>query len=214
METSGRNAGPAPFLGPGRIGSIRKGHVMSVDKQTLRYFLGFLALGAAAWLHEMQGWLVEAGTMTGTAVDIGGVNNFAKTVETYAKGNVGKMVGVVMGMGGLGMALTGRMGAGIGVLGSGLGVAFVPNMMGTVFDATTAAPVVAAAAPATTLGTVLHALAQSVAGQALLAALYPLALALKWVRDPVVWGSAALVLAARSLWTPAAVQLRERLHVG
>jgi len=65
---------------------------MSVGKKTLRYFLGFLALGAAAWLHEWQGWLVEAGTMTGTAVDIGGVNNFAKTVESYAKGNVGKMV--------------------------------------------------------------------------------------------------------------------------
>ena len=190
---------------------------MSSGKQVARYFLGFLALGAAAWLHEMQGWLLEAGTMTGTAVDIGGVNNFAKTVESYAKGNVGKMVGVVMGVGGLGMAMTGRMGAGIGVLGSGLGVAFVPNMMGTVFDATTAAPLVQVAAtaqPATCLGTVLNALGQSVAGQAVLAALYPVALALKWVRDPVVWGSAALVLAARAFWAPAAVQLRERLHVG
>ena len=187
---------------------------MSVGKQALRYLPWFLALGAVAWLHEWQGWLVEAGTMTGTAVDIGGVNNFAKTVETYAKGNVGKMVGVVMGMGGLGMALTGRMGAGIGVLGSGLGVAFVPNMMGTVFDATTAAPVMAAAAPATALGTILHALAQSVAGQVVLAALYPVALILKWVRDPVVWGCVALVLAVRAFWQPAAVQLRERLHVG
>ena len=190
---------------------------MSVGKQTLRYFLGFLVLGAAAWLHEMQGWLVEAGTMTGTAVDIGGVNNFAKTVETYAKGNVGKMVGVVMGVGGLGMAMTGRMGAGIGVLGSGLGVAFVPNMMGTVFDATTASPlvpVVATAQPGTCLGAVLHALGQSVAGQALLAALYPVAVGLKWVRDPVVWGAAGLVLVMRSFWTPAAAQLRERLHVG
>ena len=187
---------------------------MSVGKQAGRYFLGFLALGAATWLNEMQGWLVEAGTMTGTAVDIGGVNNFAKTVESYAKGNVGKMVGVVMGVGGLGMAMTGRMGAGIGVLGSGLGVAFVPNMMGTVFDATTAAPLVAATQPVTVLGTVLNALGQTVAGQALLAALYPVALVLKWVRDPVVWGSAALVMAARAFWTPAAVQLRERLHVG
>ena len=168
---------------------------MSVGKQAARYFLGVLGLGAAAWLNEMQGWLVEAGTMTGTAVDIGGV----------------------MGVGGLGMAMTGRMGAGIGVLGSGLGVAFVPNMMGTVFDATTAAPLVQVAAtaqPVTCLGTVLNALGQSVAGQALLAALYPVALALKWVRDPVVWGAAALVLATRALWTPAAVQLRERLHVG
>ena len=187
---------------------------MSVRKQAVRCFLWFLALGAVAWLHDLQGWLVEAGTMTGTAVDIGGVNNFAKTVETYAKGNVGKTVGVVMGVGGLGMALTGRMGAGIGVLGSGLGVAFVPNMMGTVFDATTAAPVVAAAQPATVFGTVLNALGQSVAGQALLAALYPVAVALKWLRDPVVWGSAAVVLALRGFWAPAAGHLRERLHVG
>ena len=163
---------------------------MSVHKQVAGCFLWFVALGAAAWLHEMQGWLVEAGTMTGTAVDIGGVNNFAKTVETYAKGNVGKMVGVVMGVGGLGMALTGRMGSGIGVLGSGLGVAFVPNMMGTVFDATTAAPlvpVVAGTPPATVFCTMLNALAQSVAGQALLAALFPVAIVLKLVRDPVVW---------------------------
>ena len=189
---------------------------MSVSKQAAGCFLWFLALGAAAWLHEMQGWLVEAGTMTGTAVDIGGVNNFAKTVETYAKGNVGKMVGVVMGVGGLGMAMTGRMGAGIGVLGSGLGVAFVPNMMGTVFDATTAAPLmsVGTAQPATVLCTVLNALAQSVAGQALLAALFPVAIVLKWVRDPVVWGSAALVLATRPFWSPVAGRFRERLHVG
>ena len=189
---------------------------MSVSKQAAGCFLWFLALGAVVWLHEMQGWLVEAGTMTGTAVDIGGVNNFAKTVETYAKGNVGKMVGVVMGVGGLGMAMTGRMGAGIGVLGSGLGVAFVPNMMGTVFDATTAAPLlpVGTAQPATVLCTVLNALGQSVAGQALLAALFPVAIVLKLVRDPVVWGSAALVLATRAFWSPVAGRFRECLHVG
>lgn len=187
---------------------------MSVCHQSLRYFLWFLALGAVAWLHDLQGWLVEAGTMTGTAVDIGGVNNFAKTVETYAKGNVGKMVGVIMGIGGLGMAMTGRMGAGIGVLGSGLGVAFVPNMMGTVFDATTAAPLVPVAQPVTMLSTVLATLGQSVAGQALLAALYPVAVVLKWVRDPVVWGAAAVVLASRAFWSPFAGHVRERLHVG
>ena len=190
---------------------------MNLGKQAERCFLWILTLGAAAWLHEWQGWLVEAGTMTGTAVDIGGVNNFAKTVETYAKGNVGKMVGVVMGVGGLGMAMTGRMGAGIGVLGSGLGVAFVPNMMGTVFDATTAAPFLPVAVtpqPATVLETVLHALGQSVAGQVLLALLVPVALALKWVRDPVVWCSLALVLALRAFWLPFAGHLRERLHVG
>ncbi len=190
---------------------------MSVRCKSMRYFLWFAALGAVAWLSELQGWLVEAGTMTGTSVDIGGLNNLAKTVEDYAKGNVGKMVGVVMGVGGLGMALTGRPAAGIGVLGSGLGVAFVPNMMGTVFDSTTAAPLVAvpvATQSATVLSTVLATLGQSVAGQALLASLYPVAVFLKWVRDPVVWSAAALVLSSRALWAPLAGHARERLHVG
>ena len=191
--------------------------VRRFGKQSLRYFLWFLVLGGVSCLYEFQGWLVEAGTMTGTAVDIGGLNNFAKTVEDYAKGNVGKLVGVVMGVGGLGMAMTGRMGAGIGVLGSGLGVAFVPNMMGTVFDATTAAPLIPVAVvvqPVTILSTALATLGQSVAGQALLAALYPVVVFLKWVRDPVVWGAVAVVLASRAFLAPFVGQLRDRVHVG
>lgn len=190
---------------------------MSVRNQSLRYFLWFLALGATTCLYELQGWLAEAGTMTGTAVDIGGLNNFAKTVETYAKGNVGKMVGIVMGVGGLGMALTGRLGAGVGVLGSGLGVAFVPNMMSTVFDNTTAATLVPATVvtqPATVLSTFLTTLGQSVIGQAFMAALYPVAVLLKWARDPVMWGAATVILASRVFWAPVAGRLRERLHVG
>lgn len=190
---------------------------MSIRHPSPRYFLWLLILGATIWLYELQGWLSEAGTMTGTAVDIGGLNNFAKTVETYAKGNVGKMVGIVMGIGGLGMALTGRLGAGVGVLGSGLGVAFVPNMMSTVFDnttATTLAPAAIATQPATLLSTLLTTLGQSVMGQAVLAVLYPAAVFLKWVRDPVMWGAAAVVLASRSFWAPVVGRLRERLHVG
>lgn len=190
---------------------------MSVRSQSLRYFLWLFVLGAMTWLYEMQGWMVEAGTMTGTAVDIGGLNNFAKTVETYAKGNVGKMVGIVMGVGGLGMALTGRLGAGVGVLGSGLGIAFVPNMMSTVFDSTdaaTLAPVATVAQPATVLSTFLATLGQSPTGQAFLAVLYPAAVFLKWVRDPVMWGAATVILASRAFWAPIAKRLRERLRVG
>ena len=190
---------------------------MSVRNQSLRYFLWLLVLGTTAWLYELQGWLTEAGTMTGEAVDIGGLNNFAKTVETYAKGNVGKMVGIVMGVGGLGMALAGRLGAGVGVLGSGLGVAFVPNMMSTVFDNTTAAtlaPVAIVTQPAAVLNTFLTSLGQSVIGQACLAALYPAAVFLKWVRDPGMWGAAALILVSRSFWMPVVGRLGERLHVG
>lgn len=182
-----------------------------------RYVLMFAVLGTAAAVYELQGWIAEAGTMTGTAVDIGGLNNFAKTVETYAKGNVGKMVGVVMGVGGLGMAMTGRMGAGIGVLGSGLGVAFVPNMMGTVFDATTAAPLVTVAPavqPVTAFGSLLAALGQSVVGQAFLAAMYPVALALKWLRDPVMWSALGMVALVRGSWSVMAWRLRARAYVG
>ena len=181
------------------------------------YALMFAVLGTAAIVYEFQGWLAEAGTTTGTAVDIGGLNDFASTVEAYAKGNVGKMVGILMGVGGLGMALTGRMGAGVGVLGSGLGVAFVPNMMGTVFDSTQASPLLAVAPvaqPASAVGQALGMLGQSVLGQAFLAALYPVAVALKWVRDPVVWGSLGVALASRVLWRPLACDVRERLHVG
>lgn len=190
---------------------------MSVRNQPLRYFLWFLVLGSTAWLYEMQGWLVEAGTMTGDAVDIGGLNDFAKTVETYAKGNVGKMVGIVMGIGGLGMALAGRLGTGVGVLGSGLGVAFVPNIMSTVFDNTEAAtwvPVVAGMQPTTALSTLLGILGQSIAGQAFLAALYPVAVFLKWMRDPVMWGSAMVIVASRAFWAPVTRRLWEHLHVG
>ena len=181
------------------------------------YVLMVAVLGAAAVVYELQGWIAEAGTMTGTAVDIGGLNNFAKTVETYAKGNVGKMVGVVMGVGGLGMAMTGRMGMGVGVLGSGLGVAFVPNMMGTVFDATTAAPLVAVAPavqPVTVFGSLLAAMGQSVVGQAFLAAMYPVALGLKWLRDPVMWSALAMVALSRGFWSVFAWRLRARVYVG
>ena len=182
-----------------------------------QYVLFFAVLGTAAVVYELQGWMAEAGTMTGTAVDIGGLNNFAKTVEDYAKGNVGKLVGVVMGVGGLGMAMTGRMGAGIGVLGSGLGVAFVPNMMGTVFDATNAAPLLAVAPvmqPVTMVGMVLAFLGQSVVGQAFLAAMYPVALLLKWVRDPVMWSALVVVAMSRGFWSVMAGRMRERLYVG
>ena len=108
---------------------------------TRRYVFWFLALGFVAFLGNMQGWLVEAGTISGgTAVTIGGLDSFANTVQAYLKGNVGKMLAMILAIAGIAMVVVGKMGLGIGGLGSGIAVAFVPNIIGTAFDATTAAP--------------------------------------------------------------------------
>lgn len=163
---------------------------MSVRYQAMRYFLWLVALGGLGLVGNLQGWLLEAGTITGTAVTLGGLDNLAKTVQDYAEGNVGKMVAIIMVMGGLGMSLSGRMGSGLGVAGTGVAAAFAPNIIGTAFDTTTAAPltpVLQAAPPLLVTGWL---------AQAGLALLWPLAVALKLVRDPVVWlslGFAALL---------------------
>jgi hypothetical protein len=81
-----------------------------------------------------------AGTITGTAVDISGVNNLAATVDSYSKGNLGKMLGVGLGLAGMLILAGGRMGIGALAAAAGVGMAFVPNMIGTAFDATSAAP--------------------------------------------------------------------------
>ena len=68
----------------------------------------FPALGCVAFLGDLQGWLVEAGTISGTGVTLGGLDNFAETVETYLKGNVGKMMAMVLAMAGIAMVVMGR----------------------------------------------------------------------------------------------------------
>ena len=130
---------------------------------TRRYVFWFLALGFLAFLGNMQGWLVEAGTIKGgTAVTLGGLDSFANTVQSYLKGNVGKMLAMILAIAGIAMVVVGKMGLGISGLGSGILVAFVPNIIGDAFDATAADPVagVAAFVPWAAGGGVLDLLAQ------------------------------------------------------
>ena len=173
-----------------------------------RYWTFWLAaLGCLAILGDLQGWLAEAGTISGTGVTLGGLDNFAETVETYLKGNVGKMIGMLIAVAGIAMVVAQKMALGLSGLGAGIAIAFVPNIIGTAFDTTAAAPLVGATAfvPWASGSSLLDLLAQ--AGFVLL---WPAALALKVGRDPVVWLALALVVALR----PTAVYRLLCGHVG
>ena len=159
------------------------------------WFMWFLALGLAAMLGEFQGYEADAGTMAGgTAIALGGLDSFAKTVDKYAKGNLGKMVGMVIAIAGIaGMAFQ-KIGMGLTALGAGIAIAFVPNIIGTAFDTTAASPLSAAAAvvPWAAGGGVLNTLAQIG-----FVTLWPVAAVVKVVRDPVTWLSLSLVALVR-----------------
>jgi hypothetical protein len=129
--------------------------------------------------------LAQAGTITGTAVDISGVNNLAATVDSYSKGNLGKMLGVGLGLAGMLILAGGRMGIGALAAAAGVGMAFVPNMIGTAFDATSAAP--PSGMPPAGLLTAWWAPAT--------ATLYPVLVVWRLVQDPICL--VALALSAR-----------------
>ena len=161
-----------------------------------RYWMfGFLALGCLAFLGELQGWLLEAGTISGgSAVTLSGVDSFANTVQGYAKGNLGKMVGILTAVGGIAAMGFGKTYLGMTGLGSGIGIAFVPNIIGDAFDSTAAAPLtgVAPLVPLVAGEGILNLLAQ--AG---LVFLWPLVPVLKYGSDPVVWLALGVVVALR-----------------
>ena len=168
-----------------------------------RYVFWFVALGLVGWLSQQQGWLAEAGSISGgTAVTLGGVDSFANTVQTYLKGNVGKMLAMVLAVAGIAMVVAGKMALGISGLASGVAMAFVPNIIGDAFDATAADPLVGGVAfvPWAAGDGVLNVLAQ--AGLVLL---WPLLPVMKYGQDPVVLASVALVLALRPTWVYAGV---------
>ena len=161
-----------------------------------RVWLGWMAaLGVAALLLDMQGYVAEAGTIAGgTAITLGGLDSFAATVQTYAKGNIGKMIGMIIAIGGIAAMAFSKIGMGLCGLGAGIAIAFVPNIIGTAFDTTAASPV-ATSAPFVALaagGGVVNLLAQ--VGLALL---WPVMALVKYGRDPVVWVALGLVAAAR-----------------
>ena len=172
-----------------------------------RYGFWCLALGCLAFMGGLQGWLAHAGTISGgTAVTLGGLDSFANTVQEYLKGNVGKMLAMVLAIAGISMVVMGRMGLGLSGLGSGIAIAFVPNIIGDAFDATAAAPLagIAPLAPWAAGDGALDLLAQ--AGLVLLWPLLPL---LKYGPDPVVWLALGIALALR----PTALYQHVRLTV-
>ena len=159
------------------------------------WFMWFVALALAAVLGSHQGFEADAGTMAGgTAITLGGLDSFAKTIDKYAKGNLGKMVGMIIAMAGIaGMAFQ-KIGMGLTALGAGIAIAFVPNIIGTAFDTTAASPLSGGGlfVPWAAGGGVLNTL-----GQIGLAAMWPVAAVVKYVRDPVVWLALSLVALAR-----------------
>ena len=105
-----------------------------------RYGFWLLALGCLACVDGAQGWLAQAGTISGgTAVTLGGLDSFANTVQEYLKGNVGKMLAMILAIAGIAMVVAGKMGLGISGMACGIAIAFVPNIIGDAFDATQAA---------------------------------------------------------------------------
>lgn len=151
-------------------------------------------MGLVALLGDLQGFVVQAGTITGgTAITLGGLDSFANTVQTYAKGNIGKMVGMIIAMAGIAAMAFQKITMGLCGLGAGIAIAFVPNIIGTAFDTTAAAPLTPAApfVPLAAGSGLLNLMAQ--VGLTLL---WPVMAVVKYGRDPVVWltlGLAALM---------------------
>jgi len=151
-----------------------------------RVVFGILILAAVAGT-------TQAGTVTGgTAVTIGGLDKLAATVNDQAKKGSGKALAVVLGLAGLATLAAGRPGLGLGGLGAGIGMAFVPNIIGTAFDATAAA----------SLTPVVTALSQTWSGwwPLFLATLYPVLLLLRALQDPIILSCLALACALRLWW--------------
>jgi hypothetical protein len=139
----------------------------------------------------------QAGSLPGKSVAISGLDDLSATVNQQAKDGSGKALAIILGLGGLATLAAGRPGLGLGGLGAGVAMAFVPNIIGTAFDATTAAPL---APVVTTLGTTWSAW-----WTPLLAALYPILLVFRVVQDPVILSCLALACALR-LWLAARPQ--------
>ena len=137
-----------------------------------------------------HGWFLEAGTIKDKGITLDGVDALAGTVATYAKGNVGKMLGMIIAMGGIVGMATQRIGMGLCGLGAGIALAFVPQMIGKAFETTKGAEMVVMAqfVPWASGPGLLNQLARIG-----LASLYPLVLVLNLGRDPVVWVALGLV---------------------
>jgi hypothetical protein len=132
---------------------------------------------------------VQASTVHGSAVTISGLDDLAATADQQARRGAGKIIAMVLGMGGLATVLTGRIGLGLAGVGAGRGMGFVPSMMSSAFDA----------APAAT-GTLVAQVPTDAWWIPLTAGLYPGLMLLRLGQDPVVL-AAGLVAVCLVRWS-------------
>src|SRR5438132_2726990 len=151
-----------------------------------RLSVGLLLGLVVAGVGSLPMAVVHASTIQGTAVTISGLDDLNATVDSQARKGAGKIIALILGVGGLGAMVSGyHMTGAIGV-GSGIGMGFLPGIISSAFDA----------APAAT-GDVVQQVASGSWWAPLSAGLYP-GLLLRVVQDPVfVMALAAIVLLAR-----------------
>jgi hypothetical protein len=152
-----------------------------------RLSVGLLLGLVVAGVGSLPMAVVHASTIQGTAVTISGLDDLNATVDSQARKGAGKIIALILGVGGLGAMVSGyHMTGAIGV-GSGIGMGFLPGIMSSAFDA----------APAAT-GDVVQQVASGSWWAPLSAGLYPGLLLLRVVQDPVfVMALATIVLLAR-----------------
>lgn len=124
---------------------------------------------------------------SGTAVTVGTLDNLLSTILDYTSGAAGKVIATIMLLAGIMMAMAGKMGLGVSVAGSGMATAFVPGIVANTYTGAALPGTVAAAAQPVAL----HFFAE-----AFLVALYPLAVGLSFLSDPVVAVPLAALLAS------------------
>lgn len=145
-----------------------------------RFVLPAVVLAFALGLAMQAQAAVNIGT--GTAVSITTLENLLSSILAVTSGAGGRVVATSMMLCGIMMAMAGKMGFGIGVSGGGIATAFVPGMVMGTYGVTL--PLLAAGA-----GPELHFFLQVV-----VAGLFPLAVGLMFLADPVLWIPLALLV--------------------
>ncbi len=132
--------------------------------------------------------VLHASTVQGTAVQISGLDDLNATVDQQARKGGGKVLAMLLGVGGLITIGSGHHYLGAAGVGAGLGTAFIPGMMSSAFDN----------APAATTLLVEH-VTSGPWWVPLTAGLYPGLLLLRMLQDPVFLACLALVLVVARL---------------
>jgi hypothetical protein len=124
-----------------------------------------------------------ASTIAGTPVTITSLDDLSATVDSQSRKGFGKIIAMGLGLVGLGGLATGFHASGAIGVGAGIGMGFLPGIISSAFDAAPAATADLVIGPASTAW-----------WTPLLAALYPVFLALRVLQDPVVWLAVALAV--------------------